>query len=322
MRVNHKLVYAGVFFVAIGAVLVAADLDAITGDTLLQVLRLWPVALVAIGLGLALRRTRIGFGTGMLAAAMPGLLLGGAFAAAPRLPGSCTPPGDAVPAYVQTGSFGDVPVDVTVSTGCGTLDLSMDPAASWKLEADGAKGRIPKLGNDPASLSIGSGGGNDWEAFTSGQDAWRLTLPSQTVYDRLNVVANLNRARLDLANGSIRHLALTGNAALVRVDASNAFLADINARIRLGELRLDVPATSDVAASIRVDAGRALICAAPGVGLRVTFAGSLRDVTISGLKETGTSWQSSDYDTAPHHADIDVRVDLGGIEINPTGGCS
>ncbi|HEX8025926.1 MAG TPA: DUF5668 domain-containing protein [Candidatus Limnocylindrales bacterium] len=319
---NHRFVYAGVFLVAIGAVLVAADLNAITNDTLVQVLRLWPLALIAIGLGLALRRSRIGFGTGMLAAAMPGLLLGGVFAAAPRLPNSCTSPLDAAPAYVQSGSFDNEPVGVDIQTGCGTLDLSMGAGPGWSFTASGAQGRIPHIGANPGSLSIDSGGGSGFDAFASGQDAWQLTLPQQNVYDTIGVVANANRASLDLAGASVRDLLITGNAARVRVDAAQAILAAINARIRLGELRVDLPATTDLAASIRVDAGRALICAPDGLGLRFTFGGSLRDVTINGLKETGSSWESPDYDTAPHHADLDVRVDLGGIEINPTGGCS
>ena len=85
MRLNTTLLYAGVFLAAIGVALLAADLAPVATEVLLGALRLWPLALVAIGVGLALRRTRLGLVGGMLAAAVPGLLLGAAMAATPRL---------------------------------------------------------------------------------------------------------------------------------------------------------------------------------------------------------------------------------------------
>ena len=77
MRVNRRFLYWGVFLVALGGVLVVVDLGAIAPAVIVDVLRLWPLALVAIGLGLVLRRTRFSVPGGMLAAAAPGLLLGG-----------------------------------------------------------------------------------------------------------------------------------------------------------------------------------------------------------------------------------------------------
>ena len=65
-----------------------------------------------------------------------------------------------------------------------------------------------------------------------------------------------------------------------------------------------------------------MICAPPGVGLRLTFTGQLRDVSIGDLKETATNWESAGYETAIYHANVSVRADVGGIEINPTGGCA
>lgn len=323
MRVNHRFIYAGVFLVALGGILVATDLGAIPNDTLVQVLRLWPVAVIAIGLGLVLRRTRIGLGTGMLAAAMPGLLLGGAFAAAPRLAGNCGSEATSGPVYTDGGSFSHVPVAVFVTTGCGSLHLGIDQSLdSWSLTADRTSGAQPRVDATTESLSIGPGGPDDWHILGNGRDTWQLALPWQAIYSTLNVEANANRADLDLTNGQLQHLDITGNAALVRVDATGAVIGDINARIKVGELRLQLPATSDVTANIRIAGGRTLICAPPGVGLRLTFTGQLRDVSIGDLKETATNWESAGYETAIYHANVSVRADVGGIEINPTGGCA
>ena len=47
MRVNRRFLYWGLVLVAIGGVLVASDLGAIDTATLADVLRLWPLAIVA-----------------------------------------------------------------------------------------------------------------------------------------------------------------------------------------------------------------------------------------------------------------------------------
>ena len=85
MRLNTTLLYTGVFLAAIGVALLAADLTPVATDVLIGALRLWPLALVAIGVGIALRRTRLSLASGMLAAAVPGLVLGAAMAATPRV---------------------------------------------------------------------------------------------------------------------------------------------------------------------------------------------------------------------------------------------
>ena len=89
MRVNRGLLYAGVFLVAIGSVLVAADIGLIDTARLTDALRLWPLAVIAIGASLVLRRSRFSLQGGMLAAALPGLLLGAAIAIAPTYIPDC-----------------------------------------------------------------------------------------------------------------------------------------------------------------------------------------------------------------------------------------
>jgi hypothetical protein len=85
MRLNRTLLYTGVFLLAIGGALAAADLGRPSTAALTDVLRLWPLAVIAIGLGIALRRTQASLASGLLAAAVPGLILGAAMATAPRL---------------------------------------------------------------------------------------------------------------------------------------------------------------------------------------------------------------------------------------------
>src|SRR5687767_8602473 len=120
MRVNRKLLYAGVFLAAVGIVLLAADLGAVDTRVVTEPLRLWPVAAVALGLGLVLRRTEFSLPAGLLAAAVPGLVLGGGLAVAPRFAGDCGARDEATSTATQQGTF-DGAADVSLTSGCGSI---------------------------------------------------------------------------------------------------------------------------------------------------------------------------------------------------------
>ena len=123
MRVNRRLIYAGIFLVAIGGVLVAVDQGVIDTASLADAVRLWPLAIIAVGLSLVLRRTQLSFGSGMLAAAIPGLVLGGAVGLAPRYAANCGARGEPATVASQQGSF-DGSASVSVHTGCGSFTVS------------------------------------------------------------------------------------------------------------------------------------------------------------------------------------------------------
>lgn len=84
MRLNRTLLFTGVFIAAIGLALIAVQLSPVDGSALVQVLRAWPLAVIAIGAAIVLRRTQLSLASGLVAAAIPGLLLGTAMASSPR----------------------------------------------------------------------------------------------------------------------------------------------------------------------------------------------------------------------------------------------
>src|SRR5690349_13691124 len=89
MAVDRRLLYAGLFLAAIGGVAVAADLAGVERGIVLRALQLWPLALIALGAGIVLRRTRLSLPAGVLAAVAPGLLIGGGFAVGPPAAAEC-----------------------------------------------------------------------------------------------------------------------------------------------------------------------------------------------------------------------------------------
>jgi hypothetical protein len=319
MRVNRGFLYGGIFLVAIGGVLVAAELGAVGTTTLTDALRFWPLAVVAIGLGLVLRRTQLSLSGGMLAAAVPGLVLGGAFAVAPRFAGDCGGLGQPATSATQQGNF-EGPASVSVATGCGVLTVKTSGGSAWRFDAGNTAGHIPSVRTSPQSLSIESTGDDGWGMLSAGRNTWNLTVPTSPI-DRLTLVVNAGRGDVVLPGAQIGRLSLTTNASQVVVDASEASVANLLSTVNVGFLSIHLPANSDPTGTLRVRAGDLQLCSPAGVGLRLTFSGQPRQVTIDGVRQAGAEWQSPDYESATHRASLDVNVNVGAVEINPIGGC-
>jgi len=321
MQVNRKLLYWGTFLVAVGGVLVATNLGALDTATLTDALRLWPLAVVIIGLALVLRRNpQLSLSTGLLAAAVPGLVLGGAFAVAPRFTGDCGARTEPAITESQQGTF-DGPASVSLVGGCGSIAINTAPGNTWHLNAGNSADDKASVRSSPQSLSIQSSGGEDSASFLSdGRNDWDLTLPTSQIHD-LSVVFNAGTGTVALPGARIDQLSLTANLSKINVDASAASVTNLSGAVHLGILAIDLPAGTNLVGAIRVDGGALQICTPFGLGLRTTFSGSPREVKIAGHEETRSIYESSDYASAAHHADLDIHVALGAVSINPIGGC-
>ena len=319
MRVNRRFLYWGIFLVAIGGVLVAADLRAVDTATISGALRLWPLAIIAIGLSIVLRRTQLSLAGLLVAAAIPGLVVGGALAVAPRFAGDCGARGVPARSAPVQGTF-DGPATVSVRSGCGSLSLKTEPGDGWQLDAGSTSGRTPKVNSSPRSLSIDATIADGWSVLDAGRDTWDLTLPTSDL-DALSAVVFAGRDRIDLPGARIGHLALTVNAGEMVIDASGASVSDVSAVVNVGSLSIRLPATSDLVGSLLVRAGELQICASPGLGLRVSSSGTGEQIRIDGIQQHDSVWQSLDYATATHRADLRVSATFGAVEIDPIGGC-
>jgi hypothetical protein len=319
MRVNRRFLNWGVFLVAVGGVLVAADLGAVDSGTIAEALRFWPLAIVAIGLGLILRRTRLSVAGGMLAAAVPGLIIGSGFALLPRLGFDCGANRNASQVVTQQGTFAG-PASVSVTSGCGLLVVNTAAGSGWQLQAGNTEGRAPIVQSGPQSLQIDSARNERWHFFDGGRDVWTLTLPTSRI-DDLSMVVNAGTGRFALPGAQIGRLDLTANAAETIVDASQASIEQLASTVNAGLVSLHLAAATDITGSVEVNAGELQVCTPSGLGLRIEHNGVLSGVKVNGQSVSGTNWQSPDYASAPHHADLSVTVNLGAVEINPIGGC-
>ncbi len=318
MNVNRRLLYGGVFLVAAGAVMLAAQGDAVDGDVVAQALRLWPVLVIALGIGLLLRRTRFGLAGGMLAAAVPGLLLGGAVVAAPQIGPECR---EMQPASFATrqGTF-DGPASVDLTLACGDLSVTTAPGAGWHLEAGNAKGPAPEVDISADRLRVASSSLDRVFGPFRSSDVWRLWLPVANTLD-LAAEVSAGHGRFDLAGARIGTMRLVVNAGEARVDLSKATVAHLSMTVRAASVALDLPVGQDLGADFSVDAGSLRICAASELGLRIRHEGVLGSTNYTGLVRSGEVWESPGYSMANHHADVTITANVGSVDVNPMGGC-
>jgi hypothetical protein len=319
MRVNRAYLYWGVFFIALGGAVVAVTYLAPDPTVVVDVLQYWPLAVIAIGVALVLRRTQFNVAGGVLAAAVPGLLLGGALAVGPSVGWDCNPNADDVRTVQTDSGMFSTPATVDIDTACGTLTIETRPGSAWALAAGNTADESAVVDATSASLSLSRAGAERWFG-AHGRDDWQLTLPTSRIED-LDVAVNAGAGRTDLANANVGTLALTTNAGRSAVDLSTATVESIAATVNAGELSLDLPTADDVSGSISVNAGQAQVCVPDNVGIRVRSSTTLGSAHLDGLVQRDGAWESPDYASAAHHADLTVSVNLGNLDINPQGGC-
>ena len=318
MTINRRFLYWGVFLAAAGAVMLVAQGGAIDDDALAQALRLWPVVVIALGVGLLLRRTRLALAGGLVAATMPGLLLGGLVVAAPRIVPDCA---DIQPASLATrqGTF-DGAASVDLKFACGELTVTTTPGDGWRLETGNDAGATATIHAAADRLSVTASNEGRSFGFARGRNTWRLALPTATTLD-LAVEVDAGRGRLDLVGARLGTVRLVANAADMQVDLAGATVADLSLSANAARVSLSLPATGDLTATVAVNASALRLCAPSGLGLRIRHEGVLDATTFSGLVRNGGAWESPDYATAIHHADVTATVNVGSVDVNPVGGC-
>jgi hypothetical protein len=317
LTVRRAFLYSGLFLAVLGGVLVAADAGVIDTPALIDVLRFWPLIPIAIGAAIVLRRSPVSLPLGLLAAAIPGLVLGSTLAAIPRFGSDCGVRG--APAIVadRTGGF-DGPASVSVSIGCGDLTVRTSQGSTWRMTAANTNRVAPAITASSRSLDVDDTHDHGANVFDAGRDAWDLTLPTSPL-DTLDVTTFIDRGDVDLAGAQVGRLDVTANASDVTVDASAATVAQVSAAVNVGRLSLLLP-SSDLTATLRVGAGDLRICAPADLGIRVTAHGTPGSFNVEGLNP-GSTWRSANYASAAHRADLTVNAALGAVSINPIGGC-
>lgn len=319
--VNRKLLYWGVFLVVLGGVLLAGQSPNLDVDLVAQALRLWPIVIIALGVGLLVRRTAFALPGGLVAAAMPGLLLGGIVVAAPTMAHACNI-AESADTVTRQGDFsGHATVDLRLD--CGDLAVTTAPGTRWEIQTASGTGVAPDIDASPTSLAIASvtlDGRHrfPWrEPFIS--ETYAIRLPTGTSLD-LSAEVNAGRGRLDLAGARLGNLDLQVNAGELRVDLSGATLEALSFEANAASASVLLPA-GEFRATFDVNGADLNICAPLDLGIRLRDDVVLGSRHYPGLIRSGAGWETPGYLTAPNHADVTVSVNVGSVSLNPEGGC-
>ncbi|HEX8940221.1 MAG TPA: hypothetical protein VF763_08650 [Candidatus Limnocylindrales bacterium] len=322
MHLDRRLLDWGVFFILLGALPLAVRADLIPGDALAGAWRFWPLVLVGIGVGLLLRRTPAEFAGGLIVAATFGLICGGLLAAGPGRIAGCS--GGTVTSYDTSQGTLAGPGRFELHQGCGDMTVDTASGDTWLVRTGNSAGAHATVDGDASGVTVHpSAGPAEWFGPVGGRDDWRLTVPTGQPVD-LAVEVNAGSARLNLAGAQVRSSSLTVNAGEARLDLGGAAsLGSFSTTVNAGEARVTLPAAADGSGSVTVNAGSLRLCAPSGLGLAIASTETLggANYEAAGLVRNGTEWQTPGYAGATHRVRLSVTVNLGGVTLNPTGGC-
>ena len=178
MHLDRRPLRWGVFLIALGTVPLAVQAGWLDRAPVADAERLWPVALIAIGIGVILDRTRIAAIGTIVSSIVFGLLIGGALSVGV---GAIGCPGAGGPATPATGG-GTLagPADVSITLDCGTSSVETTPGASWSISGTAAEDHQPVIDAGPSSLHISPPQAGIFDIGGSRSD-WDVRLPTDPI---------------------------------------------------------------------------------------------------------------------------------------------
>ena len=320
MSTRRRYLGWGVFLICVGIVPLAYQAGLIDIAGLGQVVRLWPLIVIAIGMGIALRASRYRGLAGLLVAGVLGLLVGASLAGGIRTIGGCAGNQPAGSPFSYTGTA-DGATQVNVDISCANFVASSAPAADWTV--NGTADQPPVVTSNPTQLdmrSASSGG----VPFVSRGEVWAARLPAQL--DASYFKFNASSATLNLGPGAMALFSLDLNAGDADVDLSTVDLSHgpINATLNAASAKVVLPSSGTGATgTVHVNAASLDLCASPSLALSVRYDGTLSsdNFAAAGLSKNGDTWTTAGYSTAAAHVDLNLNANVSTVKIDRSGEC-
>ena len=326
MRINRGLLGWAAFLVFVGAIPLLVRGGYIGEDQISNLGSLWPLILIGIGIAVLFGRTRFSFVGGLLVAATFGVIVGGLLSGgvAGIGLGACGPGADAMAFPAQSGVFGGSAARVHLVRNCGETTISVAPGAAWHVGGEDRDGTGPRVDAETSSLTVQSEDGDRGPFGLVGRrERWQITLPDSVRLD-LEMDLNAGNATVNLSGASLNRIELNLNAGATVMDLGSVKeIGELRVAVNAGSLDLTLPGQS-MSGSIDANAGSVNLCAPPGAGLKLNATDSIvasYDYGDHGLVETGTTWQTPGYDSAPVQIELDTRASAGSFSLDPEDGC-
>jgi hypothetical protein len=324
MRLRSGLLFWGVFLIVLGAVPLAVQNGWLDRDAVIGLWRLWPLALIALGVAVMLSRTPVAVIGAVAAAVVLGVAAGGALAAGWGWMGhfgaDCGGEGPRPGAEIrEQGSFADS-ASVDLNFNCGLLVVDSAPGSDWSLTA-AHQGPAPTISASDAELRVRSR--SDGPFWGGHRQEWELSLPTDATLT-LRTSINAGEGRLDLTDATLERLSVDTNAGQTAVD-----LADVT-ELRLLDLSVNAGSSSinlgagSLEGSLSVNAGSIDLCVPDEVALAITLDANItfgHNLDDRGLTERDSTWFTTDYETAAQQVDLAVAGNAASFTLNPEGGC-
>ena len=325
MRIHRSFLGWGIFFILVGAVPLALRAGWLTDEQVASAWTLWPLLLVAIGLGLVLRRTPLEGLGGLLAAGVFGVIVGGLFASGVGgfSVGGCGGSSALRPFPVAAGSL-ESPTEVSINVECGTLAITPQDGTGYRIEGEDTSGIGPDVTVGDGEMTIDA---RDHDRGLFGllgeREDWRIALPREVDLD-VDLEVNAGSSTVDLTGNRVGSASVQLNAGRAVVDLSGTrSIGEFSFQVNAGAVEVRLPSTSS-SGSIEVNAGSVKLCTTPGVAIRIeTGDGVAASYDFDGgdLVQTGSTWQSPGYATAPVRVDLEVQGNAGSFTLDPAEGC-
>lgn len=324
MNVRRGLLNWGVFLLCLGAVPLAVQVGLLDAATAGDLLRLWPLILIGIGLGLLLRFTPFGALGGIVVAGTFGLLFGTLLAGG--LPSTATACGSgqvAGPEVVREGDFTGTQASLTMDLNCAQFDVARAPGQHWAVEAVTGDAD-PRIESSASSLSLRSDQRGGFLFTGEGRETWHVSLPVDPALS-LSMTVNAARGSASVGMGRLEHVNATFNASDVRLDMSGPDDGDaptLNGTLNASSVTAVLP-DGPFSGNMTVNASSLTLCVAPTVGLSIGYEETLssHNFAAAGLTGEGRTWQTPGYAEAASQARLDLNANVSSITIDRSGGC-
>lgn len=321
MRIDQRFAGWGLFLVLAGSIPLAIRSGVLDPATVAETWRLWPVLLVAAGLGLLLRATPLAWVSGIISALVGGLIVGGLLGAGMgSIGGTCDPGAADTPFRTSSGTLG-AGARVSATLDCGRLDLRTAADDAWNVAGSSENGSAPVIDAGSDRLVVRPvERGTGLAAATGRSVDWRIVVPETA--DRYAVTVNAGAAEVRIGGGS-GALSGTVNAGSLVADLTGSRVRTLDLTVNAGSGSVTLP-TATLSGSLTVNAGSIELCAPTAVGLRLTTRRNMlgsEDYADRGLVRDGETWTTTNWATASERITLETTANAGSFSLNPEEGC-
>lgn len=325
MNLDRRLIGWGLFFIVLGGVPLLARAGAISDDLVSRWPTLWPLFLIAWGLGMILHRTPLNWLGGAVFAVTLGLMGGGAITTGFGGFSGFTGCGGNAAGTTFASQSGSLSGDggVVVEFSCGTLRVAAADGSGWSVAGTDRDGRGPDVSTRGSQVTIKS---RDQQTFwnpIAGNSTWDVTVP-RGVATSLGLTLNAGDGSVDLAGANVPSMNFTVNAGSLDLAlAAAGQLAAVNGTVNAGSATLDLPGGA-LQLNLSLNAGSIDVCLPSGSAVMVQWSGALgsNDLAAAGLAEVEKNvWQTPGFSAGQPHAALNVSANAGSFGLKLGGTC-